>query len=300
MRVFMTGASGWIGSAVAAELITAGHEVVGLARSEESGAALVAAGVTPHRGSLDDLESLRAGAEAADAVAHFGFKHDFSDMAGAGRTERAVLEAFGDVLQGSDRALLLASGLAGVTPGRVTTETDRNPAEGPDSMRGGGENLALSFADRGIRSIAVRFSPTVHGAGGDHGFIATLAEAAVRTGVAGYVGDGANRWPAVHRSDAARLVVAALETATAGSVVHAVAEEGIATREIAEALGAAIGVPVESVHPDAAVEHFGWIGRFFALDTPASGAITRERFDWTPVEQGLIADIAAGYYPGVG
>jgi len=299
MKVFMTGASGWIGSAVAAELRATGHEVVGLARSAESAAALAAAGVTPYEGSLDDLDSLRAGASSADAVIHLGFKHDFSDMAGAGRTERAVLETFGAVLAGSNRPLLLASGLAGVAPGRTITENDKNPSEGPESMRGGGENLALSFADRGVRSVAVRFAPTVHGAGGDHGFLATIAQAAVRTGISGYVGDGANRWSAVNRSDAARLVALALETAPAGSVVHAAGEEGIAARDIAEALGTALGLPVESVHPDAALEHFGWIGRFFALDMPASSAITQERYGWTPVGAGLLEDVAAGYYPGV-
>ena len=299
MKVFMTGASGWIGSAVAAELSATGHEVVGLARSAESAAALTAAGVTPYEGSLDDLDSLRAGASSADAVIHLGFKHDFSDMAGAGRTERAVLETFGAVLAGSNRPLLLASGLAGVAPGRTITENDKNPSEGPESMRGGGENLALSFADRGVRSVAVRFAPTVHGGGGDHGFLATIAQAAVRTGISGYVGDGANRWSAVNRSDAARLVALALETAPAGSVVHAAGEEGIAARDIAEALGTALGLPVESVHPDAALEHFGWIGRFFALDMPASSAITQERYGWTPVGAGLLEDVAAGYYPGV-
>jgi nucleoside-diphosphate-sugar epimerase len=299
MKVFMTGASGWIGSAVAAELIATGHDVVGLARSAESATALTAAGVTPHQGSLDDLDSLRAGASGADAVIHLGFKHDFSDMAGAGRTERAVLETFGDALAGSHRPLLLASGLAGVAPGRTITENDRNPSDGPDSMRGGGENLALSFADRGIRSVAVRFAPTVHGAGGDHGFLATIAQAAVRTGVAGYIGEGANRWPAVNRADAARLVALALKNAPAGSVIHAAGEEGIAARDIAGALGAALGLPVESVHPDAAGEHFGWIGRFFALDMPASSAITQERYGWSPVGPSLLEDIAAGYYPGV-
>jgi len=299
MKVFMTGASGWIGSAVAAELIAGGHDVVGLARSTESAAALTAAGLTPHEGSLDDLESLREGASAADAVIHLGFKHDFSDMAGAGRTERAVLETFGSALAGSGRALLLASGLAGLVSGRAVTESDRNPAEGPDSMRGGGENLALSFADRGIRSVAVRFAPSVHGAGGDHGFLATIAQAAVRTGVSGYVGDGANRWSAVNRSDAATLVALALEHAPAGSVVHAAGEEGIAARDIAAALGASLGLPVESVHPDATAEHFGWIGRFFALDIPASSVLTQERYNWSPVGDGLLEDIAAGHYPGV-
>ncbi|TBN58073.1 SDR family oxidoreductase [Glaciihabitans arcticus] len=296
MRIFMTGASGWIGSATAAALIERGHEVTGLARSEQSAAALTAAGITPHAGSLDDLDSLRTGAAASDGVVHLGFKHDYSDMAASGRTDRAVLEAFGDVLAGSDRPLLLASGAAGLTPGRITTENDRNPSEGPDSMRGGGENLALSFADRGVRSVALRFAPTVHGPGGDHGFIATIAQAAVRSGQSAYIGDGANRWPAVNRADAAELVALALEGATPGSVVHVVAEEGIATKDVAEAVGSALGLPVESIHPDAAGERFGWVGRFFALDTPASSLLTRERLGWEPVAPGLLADIASGYY----
>jgi len=298
MKVFMTGASGWIGSAAAAALIAAGHEVVGLARSAESATSIAAAGLTPHTGSLDDLDSLREGAAAADAVAHFGFKHDFSDMAGAGRTDRAVIEVFGETLAGSDRPLLIASGLAGLTPGRPTTENDRNPAEGEDSMRGGGENFALSFAERGVRSIAVRFAPSVHGAGGDHGFMANIAETAVRTGVAGYIADGSNRWPAVNRADAAQLIVLALEPAPAGSVVHAAAESGVAARDIAAAIGASLDLPVASISPEVAPEHFGWMARFFALDTPASSELTRERFGWTPSAPGLLDDIAAGYYLG--
>jgi len=296
MRIFMTGASGWIGSASATALIERGHEVTGLARSEQSAAALSAAGITPHPGSLDDLDRLRAGAEAADGVIHFGFKHDFSDMAGAGRTERAVIETFGETLAGSGRPMLFASGIAGLTPGRITTENDRNPSEGPDSMRGGGENLALSYAERGVRPVALRFAPTVHGPGGDHGFIATVAQAAVRTGVSGYIGDGSNLWPAVGRSDAAALVALAVERPEVASVVHVVAEQGIATKDIAEALGSALGLPVESVDPEAALEHFGWIARFFGLDTPASSLLTRERFGWEPVAPGLLADIASGYY----
>jgi len=298
MKIFMTGASGWVGSAAAAELLAAGHDVVGLARSDESATSIAAAGITPHLGSLDDLDSLRAGASAADAVAHFGFKHDFSDMAGAGRTERAVIEAFGEVLAGSDRPLLFASGLAGLAPGRTVTENDRNPAEGADSMRGGGENLALSYAERGVRSIALRLAPTVHGAGGDHGFMANIAETARRTGVAGYVGDGANRWPAVNRLDAARLVVLALESSPAGSVVHAAGEEGIAARDIAGAIGAALDLPVASIAEGDAAEHFGWMARFFALDIPASSELTQHRLGWNPSAPGLLADITAGYYPG--
>ena len=295
MKVFVTGASGWIGSAVTAELIAAGHEVTGLARSQQSAQAIAAAGAAPLLGSLDDLDILARGAEGADAVAHLGFKHDFSDMASSGRTERAALETMLGVLEGSDRALLLASGLAGIAAGRVATELDVNPAEGVESMRGGGERLALSYADRGVRTIALRLPPTVHGEG-DHGFIAAIAGIAASHGVSAYVGDGSNRWPAVNRADAAALAAAALEHASAGSIVHAADEEGIPTREIAEAIGLALGVSTASVSAEDAERELGFIGRVFGADIPASSTLTRERFGWAPTHQGLLADIAAGYY----
>jgi len=295
MRVFVTGASGWIGSAVVPELQDAGHEVFGLARSQESAAALAAAGVTAHRGSLDDLGSLREGAAAADAVVHLAFKHDFSDYAGAGRTERAAIETFAGALEGSGRPLLFAAGVALVAPGRLATELDGTALSGPDAPRGGGEQLALSYADRGVLPVALRFAPTVHGEG-DHGFISTIAEVARAKGVSGYVGDGSNRWSAVHSRDAGAVVRLALENASTGSIAHAVGEEGIPTREIAEAIGAQLDLPVESIAPDDVAEHFGWIGAFFGLDIPASSALTRERLGWMPTHQGLLDDIAAGYY----
>ena len=269
--------------------------MLGLARSEESAAAVVAAGAEPHRGSLDDLASLRAGVEASDAVVHLGFKHDFSDMAGAGRTERAVLETFGEALAGTGNPLLLAAGIAQLAPGRVLAETDPNPTSGADAPRGGAENLALSFAERGIRPVSLRFAPTVHGQG-DHGFLATIAGVARSRGVSAYIGDGTNRWPAVNRADAAQLVRLALEQPGAGPIVHAVGEEGLTGREIAEALGRALDLPVASVDPAEAGEHFGWIGAFFAVDMPASSALTQERLGWTPSHPGLLADIEAGYY----
>jgi len=293
MRVFMTGATGWIGSAVVPELLAAGHAVVGLARSDESAARLVAAGAAAHPGSLDDLDSLRAGAASADAVIHLGFKHDFSDMPGAWRTERAVVETFCGELAGSDRALLLASGVAGLAPGRVATENDRSPMEGPDSVRGGAENLALDHASRGIRSVALRFAPSVHGEG-DHGFVAQLVSVARSQRASGYVAGGA--WPTVHRLDAGRLVALALDGAPAGSVVHVVGEEHVPTRDIAEAIGHGLGVPTVEVAPDEVDGHFGWIGRFFANDWSASSAQTRELLGWEPREPGLLDDIRAGYY----
>ena len=299
MRVFVTGASGWIGSAVVPELLAAGHHVVGLARSDDAAAAVTAAGAQARRGSLDDLESLRAGAEDSDGVIHLAFKHDFSDYAGAGRTERAAVETLGTALEGTDRPFLFASGVALIAPGRVATERDPAPMSGPDSPRGGSEELALGYARRGVRPVSLRFAPTVHGAG-DHGFVSTLVEVAREKGASGYVGDGSNRWPAVHRSDAARLVRLALEKAPAGSVVHAVDEEGVPARTIADAIGGQLGVPVVPVAPEAAAEHFGWIGAFFALDAPATSALTRELLGWTPTHPGLIEDLQAGQYVRTG
>ncbi len=295
MRVFITGASGWIGSAVTAEVQRAGHEVLGLARSDESAATLRAAGADVHRGSLDDLDSLRAGAAAADGVIHLAFKHDFDDYAGAGRTERAAVEALGTTLEGTDRPLLVASGVAGLAGGRLATEHDRPPVTGPDAPRGDSEGLALSFAGRGVRAVSIRFAPTVHG-DGDHGFVAVLVGIASARGRSGYVGGGENRWPAVHRDDAARLVRLALEQAPGGTVVHAVAEEGIATRSIAAAIGRHVDVPVVSVAAADVTAHFGWIGRFFSMDMPTSSAITRADLGWTPTGPTLLEDLTAGVY----
>jgi nucleoside-diphosphate-sugar epimerase len=295
MRVFVTGASGWIGSAVVPELLTAGHQVVGLARSDASADALFAAGAEVRRGDLDDLDSLRAGAEGSDGVIHLAFKHDFTDYAGAGRTERAAIETLGDTLVGSDRPLLFASGVALLAPGRVVTERDASPASGPDAPRGGAEELASRYAERGVRTVALRFPPTVHG-DGDHGFVSRLVDTAREKGASGCVGDGANRWPAVHRSDAARLVRLALEQAPRGSRVHAVAEDGVPAREIAGVIGRHLDVPVVSVPPEEAAEHFGWIGAFFGLDVAASSALTRDLLGWTPSGPTLIEDLEAGHY----
>jgi nucleoside-diphosphate-sugar epimerase len=298
MRVFVTGASGWIGSATVDELLTAGHEVTGLARSDASAAALEAKGVHVRRGDLDDLVSIRAGAEEAEAVIHLANKHDFANMAASAAAERAAVQTIGDALAGSDRPFLLASGVAGITQGRPSTEADPSPFHGPDSPRGGSENLALEFVAHGVHTVSLRFPPTVHGAG-DHGFIAVLAAVAREKGVSGYPGDGANRWAAVHVSDAARLNVMGLAKAPAGSRLHAVAEEGVPTREIAEAIGRSFNLPVASIAPEDVQSHFGWIGMFFGMDLAATSTATRELLGWTPVGPALIEDIdAGGYAPG--
>jgi nucleoside-diphosphate-sugar epimerase len=295
MRVFVTGASGWIGSATVDELLAAGHEVTGLARSDASAAALQAKGAHVLRGDLDDLASIRAGSEAAEAVIHLANKHDWADMAGTAAAERAAVQTIGDVLAGSERPFLLASGVAALTKDRPATEDDPSPFHGPDSPRGGSENLALEFVDRGVRTVSLRFAPTVHGAG-DHGFIAILTAVAREKGVSGYPGDGTNRWAAVHRSDAARMVTLGLAKAPAGSRLHAIAEDGIPTRDIAEAIGRSLGLPVASVEPDEVQDHFGWIGMFFGMDLTATSTATRELLDWTPVGPTLIEDLDAGAY----
>lgn len=297
MRVFVTGASGWIGTAVVGELLAAGHEVSGLARSAESAAKLEAKGVEVRRGDLDDLAGLRAGAEAADAVIHLANKHDFANPAVSNAAERAAVETIGDALSGSGRPLLLASGIAGIRQGRPATEADASPFHGPDSPRGGAENLALEYAGRGVRPVSLRFSPTVHGTG-DHGFIAVLSAIAREKGVSAYPGDGTNRWAAVHVRDAARMVVLGLEKAPAGARLHAVAEEGVPTKEIAEAIGRAFDLPVASVAPDDVAAHYGWIGGFFAMDLAATSAATQELLGWTPEGPTLIEDLNTGAYSG--
>jgi nucleoside-diphosphate-sugar epimerase len=238
---------------------------------------------------------LRAEAEGADAVLHLANKHDWSNPAESNRAERAAVETFVTTLEGSGKPFLFASGVA-LTPGRVLTEVDPSPFSGPEAPRGGAEALAMEYAARGVNTVALRFAPTVHGQGGDHGFIAQIARAARDRGVSAYVGDGTNRWTAVNRLDAGRLIALALDKAPGGTVVHAVAEEAVTSRSIAEALGEALGLPVSSVSAEQAADHFGWIGTFFALDIPASAQRTRERFGWEPTHATLVEDIAAGAY----
>ena len=295
MRVFVTGASGWIGSATVDELLAAGHEVTGLARSDASAAALRAKGALVRRGDLDDLDGIRAGAAGADAVVHLANKHDFSNPAVSNAAERAAVRTIGDALVGTDRPFLLASGVAGLTKSRPATEDDASTAHGPDSPRGGAENLALEFVDRGVRTVSLRFAPTVHGTG-DHGFIATIAAVAREKGVSGYPGDGTNRWSAVHRLDAARMIALGLEKAPAGARLHAVAEQGVRTREIADAIGRAFDLPVTSINPDDVGDHFGWVGAFFAMDLTATSTATRNLLGWTPTGPTLIEDLDTGAY----
>jgi nucleoside-diphosphate-sugar epimerase len=295
MHVFVTGATGWIGSAVVDDLLASGHTVTGLARSDASAAGLEVKGAHVLRGDLDDLPAIRAGAEHSEAVIHLANKHDWSDPAASNAAERAAVHTIGDALVGSGRPFLFASGVAALTQGRPATEADPSPFVGPDSPRGGAENLAFEFVERGVRSISLRFAPTVHGAR-DHGFIALIGAIARQKGVSGYVGDGANRWSAVHRSDAARMVTLGLEKAPAGTRLHAVAESGISTREISEALGGYYNLPLRSIATADVADHFGWIGSFFAMDLTATSLQTRELLGWTPRGPTLIEDINAGAY----
>jgi nucleoside-diphosphate-sugar epimerase len=305
MRVFVTGASGWIGSAVVPELIGAGHEVVGLARSDASAASLTAAGAKVQRGSLDDLDGLRSAATASDGVIHLAFKHELAfggDFQGAADADRRAVETFGEALAGSDRPLLIASGTLMIAPGRLVTERDgHGPAsdmpafgEGPRTRWETAE-LVLSMASRGVRSSVVRLPPTNHG-DGDNGFMATLVAIAREKGVSGYIGDGANLWPAVHRLDSAHLFRLALEQAPATSTLHAVAEEGVPIRDVAEVIGRHLELPVASVSPEDAGEHFTWLAHFLGADSPASSELTRELLGWNPTQPGLIADLEEGHY----
>ena len=303
MRIFVTGASGWIGSAVVPELLGAGHEVVGLARSDASAQRLEAVGATAHRGDLDDPEGLAKAAADSDGVIHLAFQHEVAfggNFAAAGAADRRAVEAMGAALADSDRPFVLASGLLGLAAGRAATEDDGLVASpevraNPAGRRAATALLTLSLRGVGVRSSVLRFAPTVHG-DGDNGFMATLVHIARQRGVAGYVGDGTNRWPAVHRSDAARLARLAVESAPGGSVLHAVAEEGVPFREIAEAMGCHLDLPVTSVAPQDAPEHFGFLAHFVALDSPVTATITRELLGWEPTGPSLLEDLAQDHY----
>ena len=301
MRVFVTGATGFIGSAIVNELTGAGHQVVGLARSDASAAVLEAKNVAVQRGTLEDLDSLRRGAHASDGVIHAGYDHDwlrasdgdfFALFMAAAETDRRAIEAMGTELAGSDRPLVITSGLLGLAPGRLGTEDD---AGDPASPRNASEVLALSMAPSGVRTSVVRLPPSVHG-DGDKGFVPGLIGIARAKGASAYVADGSNRWPAVHRLDAALLYRLAVENAKAGSRLHGSAEEGVPFRDIAAAIGKQLNLPVVSVPIDEADEHFGRMGRFVAMDAPNSSRLTRERLGWNPTHPTLLADLEHGTY----
>ncbi|OBI89397.1 SDR family oxidoreductase [Mycobacterium sp. 1245805.9] len=296
MRVFVTGASGHIGSAVVDELMQAGHQVTGLARSDESAAALDAKGVRVHRGDLDDLDGLQSAAAAADGVIHLAFKHDFNDFAGAADTDLRAVQAIGEVLAGSDRPLVSTSGtllLSLLGQGGPATEQDTLPG-GP---RIDSENAVIALAERGVRSSVIRLSPLVHSDLDHHGFAHHLIGTARETGKSAYLGDGANRWPGVHTLDAAHLYRLALEKAPAGTRLHGVADEGVAFRDIAAVIGRHLGVPTVSI-PAEEAGHFGFLALFAALDNPTSNALTRQVLDWKPEGPGLLEDLDAGHYFG--
>ena len=292
MKVFVTGATGFVGSATVQELLTAGHQVVGLVRSDEGAASLAAKGVEVLRGSLDDLDSLRRGAESADGVIHTAFIHDFVDMVAAAATDRLAVETMCGALAGSNRPFVMASGAAGLAPGRLATEQIDPPTMIP---RGATEKMAVELASEGVRVAVVRLPPTVHGEG-DHGFVPRLVTIAREKGVSGYPGDGSNRWAAVHRVDAARVFRLALENAPAGTRYHAIDEEGVPVRNIAEIIGRHLNVPVVSVGADQVSEHFGWLGRFFSADMQISSAWTQQQLGWHPTELSLLEDLDHDYY----
>jgi len=305
MKVFVTGASGWIGRAVVPELLGAGYHVVGLARSDEAASKLVAAGADVLRGTLDDLDVLAEGAQGSDGVIHLAFKHDLAfsgDFQAATDADHRAIGTFGDALAGTDRPLVIASGLLGLTPGHVANEDDGHGSDpsstqavGTPSPRHVNAETTLGFASRGVRSSIVRLAPTVHGAG-DNGFMATVVAIARAKGVSGYIGDGSNRWPAVHRYDAAHLFRLALENAPAGTTLHATDEEGVALRDVAEVIGRHLNVPVTSITPEDAAAHFTRLAPFLALDSPASNVKTRELMAWTPTHPGLLEDLDGDSY----
>lgn len=289
MRVFITGATGFIGAATVRELIGKGHEVTGLARSDAAVKALVAAGARAHRGSLEDLESLRSGAEASDGVIHLAFIHDFSKYRENCDIDRRAIEALGSALAGSGRPLVVTSGTGMVEPGRIATEDDPPAADSELIPRTVSEEVATSLAAKGVRVSIVRL-PQVHDTR-LQGLVTLLIALAREKGVSAYAGDGSNRWPAVHLLDAAHLYCLALDKGVAGARYHAVAEEGIPLREIAEVIGRRLNVPVVSKSREETPEHFGWIAMLAARDVPASSALTQERLGWRPAQRGMIADL---------
>ena len=290
MRVFVTGATGFIGSAIVQELIRAGHKVLGLARTDAAADALRRAGVDLHRGDLSDADSLMAGARSCDGVIHTAFIHDFSNITAAGTTDRLAIEALGKALQNSDKPLVVASGVAHLKPGEIGTENDAPDPHTSASHRIASEVSTLALAQRGVRASVLRLPPSVHGVG-DHGFVPALIRVAREKGESAYVGDGLNRWPAVHRLDAALVFKLALERGLAGARYHGVAEQGVPARDIAAVIGRRLQVPVVSKTRAQIPEHFGWIGHFFAIDCPASSLLTQQALGWQALQPGLLADL---------
>ncbi len=294
MRVFVTGATGFVGSAVVKDLIGAGHKVLGLVRSDANARALAAAGGEVHRGALEDIESLKSGAAACDGVIHTAFIHDFTKFAENGQVDKRAIEAMGAVLAGSDRPLIVTSGTAMVAPGRVATEDMR--AEGPAASMRVSEQTADAVAKQhGVRAMSIRLAPTVHGKG-DHGFVPQMVNLARDKGMAVYVGDGTNRWTAVQRLDAAKLYRLALEKGKAGAIYHGVAEEGVAIKDIAAAIGKRLSVPVVSKTAEETQVLLGFIGMIMSLDIPASSAKTQQELGWKPTGPALLADLEEHYF----
>jgi len=295
MRIFLTGATGLVGSAIISELLGAGHRVLGLARSDKSAQSLLTAGAEVHRGDLGDLDSLRSGVAASDGVIHTGFNHDFSNFASSCETDKRAIETLGEALEGSNRPLIVTSGVLTLASGRLATEED--PAVPPSaSYPRASEATALELAARGVRAAVIRLPPSVHGEADRIGFMPMLIAKAREKGVSAYVGDGLNRWSAVHQLDTAPLYRLALEKAAAGDRFHAVADEGVPMRDIAEAIGRGLNVPVVSQTLEEGADHFVWLSGLLSMDLSASSALTQERLGWAPNQPGLLADLEQPHY----